>query len=83
MQPAGKKPITLDDFLSQPVARQFAPIWAPDGKRFAYKEKDNIYLYEVAARKAKSWFASPATSNKGFGLAKSPRKFAIVPMVSE
>ena len=64
MQPAGKKPITLDEFLSQPEARPLAPIWAPDGKRFAYKEKKNIYLYDVAARKAKKRLAAPEGSAK-------------------
>jgi dipeptidyl-peptidase 4 len=64
IEPAGKKPVTLDEFLSQPAARTLAPIWAPDGKRFAYKEKKDIYLYDVAARKAKKWFTAPEGSAK-------------------
>jgi dipeptidyl-peptidase-4 len=64
IQPAGKKPITLDDFLSQPEARPLAPIWAPDGKRFAYKDKNDVYLYDAARRKAKKWFAAAAAPAK-------------------
>jgi dipeptidyl-peptidase-4 len=64
MQAAGKKPITLDDFLSQPVAHQLAPIWAPDGKRFAYKEKKDVYLYDVVTRNTKKWFTAPDDSVK-------------------
>jgi hypothetical protein len=64
IQPAGRKPITLDEFLSQPAARSLAPIWALNGKRFAYKEKKDIYLYDVQARKAKKWFTAPDSSAK-------------------
>ncbi|MGH9692877.1 MAG: DPP IV N-terminal domain-containing protein, partial [Bryobacteraceae bacterium] len=64
IQPAGRKPITLDDFLSQPVAHPLAPIWAPDGKRFAYKDKNDVYLYDAAERKARKWFTAPAASTK-------------------
>lgn len=64
IEAAGKTPVTLDDFLAQPAARPLAPIWAPDGKRFAYKEKDNVYLYDAAARKAKNWFTAPAAAAK-------------------
>jgi dipeptidyl-peptidase 4 len=64
IQPAGRKPITLDDFLSQPAAHSLAPIWAPDGKSFAYEEKGNVYRYDVSKRKAQSWFAAKAASAK-------------------
>ncbi|HMJ61982.1 MAG TPA: DPP IV N-terminal domain-containing protein, partial [Bryobacteraceae bacterium] len=64
LQPAGKTPVTLDDFLAQPAVRPLAPIWAPDGKRFAYKEKDNVYFYDAAARKAKNWFTAPVAAAK-------------------
>lgn len=55
---AGKKPVTLDDFLSQPVAHPLTPIWAPDGQRFVYKDKNDVYLYDATARKTKKWFTA-------------------------
>ncbi len=53
---ASKKPITIDDILAQPYPRPMEPIWAPDGKAFAYVEAGKIELYDIAARKSKVWF---------------------------
>jgi dipeptidyl-peptidase 4 len=64
VQGAGKRTITLDDFLSQPAAHALTPIWAPDGKSFVYRQKDDVYLYDVAKRKAKRWFTVKAASTK-------------------
>ncbi len=64
IEAAGKKAITLDEFLSQAVVRPLAPIWSPDGKRFAYKQKNDVYRYDVAAKKTKSWFAASEASAK-------------------
>ena len=83
LYPASRKTITLDEFLSQPTAHSLTPIWSPDGKSFTYRQKDDVYLYDVAKRQAKHWFTAKATSTKNPILAKSPRQFAIVPMVSE
>jgi len=64
MHAASRKTITLDEFLSQPTAHSLTPIWAPDGKSFTYRQKDDVYLYDVAKRQAKHWFTAKATSAK-------------------
>jgi len=66
LQAAERKPITLDEFLSQPAAHPIVPIWSPDGKKFVYKQKDDVYLYDIAQRKANRWFtakSTPSTKN--------------------
>jgi dipeptidyl-peptidase-4 len=55
-QQAGKKSVTLDDFLSQHQSYVISPNWAPDGKAFFYEKDGDIYLYTVADRKARDWF---------------------------
>ncbi len=61
---AERKPITLDEFLAQPTAHALDPIWSPDGKQFAYKQKDDVYLYDVAQRKERRWFTAKTAPTK-------------------
>jgi dipeptidyl-peptidase 4 len=47
---APKKPVTLADVTRpEPLARA-AVTWAPDSKGFAYRERDSIFYYDVAAK---------------------------------
>jgi dipeptidyl-peptidase-4 len=53
-----KKPITLDtvtqfDRTGGRGAATTAPVWAPDGKRFAYIRNGQVMLYDVAAKSDK------------------------------
>ncbi len=55
---AQKKPITLDtvtqfDRGGGRAAGGGTPVWAPDGKRFAYIRGGQIMLYDVAAKRDK------------------------------
>lgn len=50
---AQKRPVTLDDvdrFAARPSP---APVWSPDGSKFAYEAAERIYLYEISNREAK------------------------------
>ena len=55
-QSSAKKPVTLDDVLTQSYPRMAAPIWSPNGQVFAYRQQGAIYLYEAAKQKSKEWF---------------------------
>ncbi|MGD0201498.1 MAG: S9 family peptidase [Bryobacteraceae bacterium] len=48
---AEKKPVTLEAVAAQPQPPvPAAPVWAPDGSRFAYVEDGKVWLYDIAAR---------------------------------
>jgi dipeptidyl-peptidase-4 len=49
---AQKKPITIDTLMEHPHGEGAAPspVWAPDGKRFAYFRRSRILLYDAAAK---------------------------------
>jgi Periplasmic component of the Tol biopolymer transport system len=48
ISPAAKRPVTLDDVVSARDPRSGnAIVWAPDGKRFAYRERNSIWQYDV------------------------------------
>src|SRR5260370_29257846 len=52
---AQKKPITLETLTQTPPRRDAGgtPIWAPDGKRFAYLKGRQIMLYDVPSKSEK------------------------------
>ena len=52
---AQKKPITLETLVQAPARRDNGgtPIWAPDGKRFAYLKGRQIMLYDVPSKSEK------------------------------
>ena len=52
---AEKRPITIDDLTNtqRRGAGGGTPVWAPDGKRFAYTQRNRIMLYDVPARSEK------------------------------
>jgi len=53
---AQKKPITIDTVIERgrtARASGGAPVWAPDGKRFAHLEGDRIMLYDLASKSEK------------------------------
>jgi len=51
---AQKKPITIDTVVEQRHEREgSAPVWAPDGKHFAYFRGEEIRLYDLAAKSEK------------------------------
>ena len=48
---AQKKPVTLEALTAQRPPQPAAPVWAPDGARFAYLEGRRLWLYEVSPRR--------------------------------
>ncbi len=74
-QTAAPKPITLDDVLKQPYPRSLTPVWSPDGRSFAYRKQESVYLYDAEKQKSKEWFqpskleadAVKVAENKAFG----------------
>ncbi len=48
---AEKKPVTLEAIKAQRFpSMPGAPVWAPDGKRFVYTERGQLWLYDVPAK---------------------------------
>ena len=56
---AQKKPITLDVIAgsARPLSAGGSPVWAPDGKSFVYQQGGKVWLYEMAAKKARELFS--------------------------
>jgi len=55
---AQKKPVTIDTVMEQHrEAETPTPVWAPDGKHFAYFQGGEVRLYDVAAKSEKSLLA--------------------------
>src|SRR5258708_38958887 len=54
---AEKKPVTIDALTERPGGRGGgtggAPVWAPDGKRFAFTQGAKIVLYDVPSKSQK------------------------------
>src|SRR5579885_19674 len=52
---AQKKPVTLDDVVAPPPPGRggAAPAWSPDGTSFAYTERNQLMLYDLAAKSAR------------------------------
>src|SRR5260221_741480 len=50
--PAQKRPVTLDDVTATrgPRSGSGAITWAPDGKRFAFREGNSIWQYDVRSK---------------------------------
>src|SRR5438067_2163261 len=48
---AAKRPVTLDDVVATrtPRAGSGTIIWAPDGKRFAFREQNSLWQYDVSS----------------------------------
>jgi dipeptidyl-peptidase 4 len=71
---AAKKPVTVADMMSQ--QRNFAPVplWRPDGRAFAYRDREKVFLYDAATAQAKEWFLVSALeqSTKKSGSSAQP-----------
>jgi dipeptidyl-peptidase 4 len=51
---AQKKPVTIDTLMEQRHAGEApVPVWAPDGRHFAYFKGGEVRLYDVAAKSEK------------------------------
>ena len=50
-----KKPITIDELLSYHDASGVSPVWAPDGRSFAFEKEGEVYVYRGGG-KPKLWF---------------------------
>ena len=49
-----KKPVTIDAITAKRTVTGFGPVeWAPDGKRFAWLEEKELWLYDVASGQRK------------------------------
>ncbi len=73
-QTDGKRPVTIDDLVSQPHAMPLIPNWAPDGKTFTYQEGGSIKIYDVQTRTVKDWFR-PETMQKAAIAPMQPKEF--------
>jgi dipeptidyl-peptidase 4 len=52
---AQKKPVTIDTLMEQRREVEApTPVWAPDGKHFAYFQGGEVRLYDVAAKSGKT-----------------------------
>ncbi len=47
---AQKKPVTIESIATERPPQPPQPVWAPDGKKFAYQERRQVWLYDVASR---------------------------------
>jgi dipeptidyl-peptidase-4 len=47
---SAKKPVTLDSVLAAPPESPIAPVWSPEGKRFAFTLDKTVVLYDIEAR---------------------------------
>jgi hypothetical protein len=56
--PPAKKPITVDAIRNYQPVEISAPVWAPDGNRFAYITEGKIWIYDLAARRRTSLIAT-------------------------
>src|SRR5579884_2603374 len=56
---AEKKPVTIEAVTGRPARREAGgtPIWAPDGKRFAFTQRNRLMLYDVRAKSEKELLA--------------------------
>jgi dipeptidyl-peptidase-4 len=50
-----KKPITIDEVLAYHDASNVSPVWAPDGRTFAFEKDDEFYVSRGGG-KPKLWF---------------------------
>ena len=75
--PAQKKPVTLDALnefrgrLREPLAGD--PVWAPNGKSFAYQQGRKLFLYDVAAKSARELVALDALDQAAVAPAPAER----------
>jgi dipeptidyl-peptidase-4 len=51
-----KKPITVHDLIGEQTPAAPQPMWRPDGKAFAYRDKGKILLYDIGSLRATEWF---------------------------
>ena len=52
---AQKKPVTIDTLMEQRHGVETpTPVWAPDGRHFAYFQGGEVRLYDVAAKSEKA-----------------------------
>lgn len=61
---AQKKPVTLDDVARTVAPRNALVVWAPDGKRFAYRERNSIWQYDIASKTRKELISLPKLEEK-------------------
>ncbi|MGH9662373.1 MAG: hypothetical protein ACRD96_27730, partial [Bryobacteraceae bacterium] len=61
--PAQKKPVTIEAAAAtqRPAG---AVVWAPDGKRFAYRERNSIWLYDVPSKLRRELVSLPKLEEK-------------------
>jgi Tol biopolymer transport system component len=52
---AQKKPVTIDTVMQHDFAHgaEGAPIWAPNGKQFAFRKGDSVMLYDIPSKSEK------------------------------
>ncbi len=55
---AQKKPVTIESLQQTRFPDSGGtPVWAPDGKRFVFRQDSKVFLYDVAAKSQKELFA--------------------------
>ncbi len=55
-QQTAKKPVGLDDYLSQQRMPLITPTWAPDGQSFFYEHGDAVTSYSAGQHTGHEWF---------------------------
>ncbi len=72
---AQKKPVTIDAITARPSAeaRMGPPVWAPDGKTFAYLEGSRLMLYDVPSKTAKELLNLSSLAKSATAVPPSPR----------
>jgi dipeptidyl-peptidase-4 len=72
---AEKKPVTIDTLMEQHrEAETPSPVWAPDGRHFAYFQGGEVRLYDVAAKSEKTLLAL-APLEKSASAVPEPARF--------
>jgi dipeptidyl-peptidase-4 len=73
---AEKRPVTIADAAATPAVRagSGAVTWSPDGERFAFREGETLWMYEVATRVRKEVVSLAALREKAVPVA-APEAF--------
>src|SRR5690348_16830719 len=55
LTPQTRKAITVDDAARYSPPTPITPVWAPDGKSFAYEQNGAVYVFDIGERNSREW----------------------------